>query len=86
MSYLHYLSEVYVSFIFEGPVIFFTALGVGWRIFERTHGSTGTGGGGGNKNFSPKEYKVDYRKLTADGEGGRGRMMRILESLIGEIR
>ena len=43
---MHYLSEVYVSFIFEGPVIFFTALGVGWRIFERTHGSTGTGGGG----------------------------------------
>ena len=36
-------------------------------------------GGGGKNHLSPKEYKVDYRKLTADGEGGRGRMMRILE-------
>ena len=53
---------------FEGPVIFFIALGVGWRIFGRTHGSTG--GGGGKNHLSPKEYKVDYRKLTADGEGG----------------
>ena len=41
-------------------------------------------GGGGKNHLSPKEYKVDYRKLTADGEGGRGRMMRILESLMGE--
>ena len=44
----------------------------------------GRGGGGGKNHLSPKEYKVDYRKLTADGEGGRGRMMRILESLMGE--
>ena len=43
-------------------------------------------GGGGKNHLSPKEYKVDYRKLTADGEGGRGRMMRILESIMGEIR
>ena len=30
----------------------------------------GRGGGGGKNHFSPKEYKVDYRKLNADGEGG----------------
>ena len=51
---------------FEGPVIFLSPWG--WRIFGRTHGSTGTGGG--KNHLSPKEYKVDYRKLTADGEGG----------------
>ena len=26
--------------------------------------------GGGKNHLSPKEYKGDYRKLTADGEGG----------------
>ena len=54
---------------FEGPVIFLSPWGQGGGIFGRTHGSTGTGGGGKN-HLSPKEYKVDYRKLTADGEGG----------------
>ena len=31
-----------------------------------------------------KSIKRDYRKLTANGESGRGSMMRILESLKGE--
>ena len=43
----------------------------------------GTRGGGGIS-CRQKSIKRDYRKLTADGEGGRGRMMRILESLMGE--
>ena len=44
------------------------------------------GGHGGGERIScrQKSIKRDYRKLTADGEGGRGRMMRILESLMGE--
>ena len=40
--------------------------------------------GGGRISCRLKSIKRDYRKLTADGEGGRGRMMRILESLMGE--
>ena len=42
------------------------------------------GHGGGRISCRQKSIKRDYRKLTADGEGGRGRMMRILESLMGE--
>ena len=44
----------------------------------------GTRGGGGGISCRQKSIKRDYRKLTADGEGGRGRMMRILESIMGE--
>ena len=42
------------------------------------------GHGGGGISCRQKSIKRDYRKLTADGEGGRGRLMRILESLMGE--
>ena len=35
--------------------------------------------GGGRISCRLKSIKRDYRKLTADGEGGMGRMMRILE-------
>ena len=42
------------------------------------------GGTGGRISCRLKSIKRDYRNLTADGEGGRGRMMRILESLMGE--
>ena len=41
-------------------------------------------GGRGRISCRLKSIKRDYRKLTADGEGGRGRMMRILESIMGE--
>ena len=54
---------------FEGPVIFFYRLGGGVEDFWENTWLDGDGGGGKN-HLSPKEYKVDYRKLTADGEGG----------------
>ena len=55
------------------------------KDFWRTHGSRGdTGGGGGRISCRQKSIERDYRNLTADGEGGRGRMMRLLESLVGE--
>ena len=79
---MHYLWEVCVSFIFFKGQSFFIALGVGWRIFGRTHGSRGDTGG--RISCRQKSIKRDYRKLTANGEGGRGSMMRILESLMGE--
>ena len=44
----------------------------------------GTRGGEERISCRQKSIKRDYRKLTADGEGGRGRLMRILESLMGE--
>ena len=44
--------------------------------------SRGSGGGGGRISCHQKSIKGDYRKLTADGEGGL--IARILESLIGE--
>ena len=44
----------------------------------------GTRGGGGRISFRQKSIKRHYRKLTANGESGRGSMMRILESLKGE--
>ena len=73
-----------IVFFFKGQS-FFIALGVGWRIFGRTHGSRGdTWGGGGRISFRQKSIKRHYRKLTANGESGRGSMMRILESLKGE--
>ena len=53
-------------------------------FWENTWLEGGHGGGGGRISFRLKSIKRDYRKLTADGEGGRGRMMRILESLMGE--
>ena len=39
---------------------------------------------GGESVVAKKSIKRDYRKLTANGESGRGSMMRILESLKGE--
>ena len=41
-------------------------------------------GGGGRVSCRQKSIERVYRKLTVDGEGGRGRMMRLLESLVGE--
>ena len=46
---------------------FFIAVGVGWRIFGRTYGSRGNGGG---ISCHQKSIKGDYRILTADEEGG----------------
>ena len=42
---------------------------MGWRVFETTHGSRGSGGGGGIS-CHQKSIKGDYRILTADEEGG----------------
>ena len=42
------------------------------------------GHGGGRVSCRQKSIERVYRKLTVDGEGGRGRMMRLLESLVGE--
>ena len=53
-------------------------------FWENTWLEGGHGGGGGRISCRLKSIKRDYRKLTADGEGGRGRLMRILESLMGE--
>ena len=84
LSYLHYLSEVCVSFFFLRASHFLSPWGWG-EGFLGEHMARG-GTRGGRISCRQKSIERDYRKLTADGEGGRGRMMRILESLIGEIR
>ena len=53
---------------FEGPVIFFYRLGGGVEDFWENTWLDGDGGGG--RIICRQKSKVDYRKLTADGEGG----------------
>ena len=80
LSYLHYLWEVCVSFIFLRASHFLSP----WGWDEGFLGEHMARGGTRRISCRLKSIKRDYRKLTADGEGGRGRMMRILESLMGE--
>ena len=82
LSYLHYLSEVCVSFILLRASQFLSPWGWG-EGFLGEHMARG-GRRGGRISCRQKSIKRDYRKLTANGEGGRGSMMRILESLMGE--
>ena len=81
---MHHLSEVCVSFILLRASQFLSPWGWGEGFLGEHMARGGTRGGGGRISCRLKSIKRDYRKLTADGEGGRGRLMRILESLMGE--